>query len=529
MRKYWILTRLQLMSLMGINKLLHMKKSEERKKRTRGIVLLLVIVVAFVNLSVTYSAMLASVLEPFGALPLMLKAMAFSVSLLILLFSVFEVKGTLYAFGDYDVIMSWPVSVRTVSAARLTNMYAFNLFYALILLAPAGVVYAMHAEVPALYWPLLILGVLAVPVLPTLIGALLGTLLTIATARAKKSGLLGSIGQILLAIGIMALSMRLNFAAADPDALYGTLSGGKAFALYPPVEWFTGSVTAGNPLPMLLLLVVSAAGFMLMVLLLSRSFVQVNSHLKSAPRSKTFRMHMQAGASAVRALYRKEWKRYVGTSIYLTNTAFGYVLLLLLSIVVCFVRPATMVELIADPTFRPLLSLAPFLMAWFMMMSSTTSSSISLEGKNLWIIKSMPVSMHDLLLSKLLVSLTLAAPCAVVCGAMIGIGLSMDVTLLIWTIVTPLAFAVFAGVMGLWINLKLPKFDWSTETEVVKQSMATFITVFGSMLVSFAFGALAMLFDAAWVLPAATVFVLAAAWLIWKLLIKNGDRLLYRL
>jgi ABC-2 type transport system permease protein len=40
-------------------------------------------------------------------------------------------------------------------------------------------------------------------------------------------------------------------------------------------------------------------------------------------------------------------------------------------------------------------ALVPFVFGWMASMGSTTASAISMEGKSLWIIKSLPVSAKD--------------------------------------------------------------------------------------------------------------------------------------
>ena len=42
--------------------------------------------------------------------------------------------------------------------------------------------------------------------------------------------------------------------------------------------------------------------------------------------------------------------------------------------------------------------------------------------------------------------------------------------------------AVFTSVFGLTINLIFPKFDFTSDVQVVKQSMSTMISIFGSMI-----------------------------------------------
>ena len=59
MREFWILTKLQLSSLFGINKILHMKNEEEKKLGKRTLGSLIAMVFALGYMSVLYSYMMA--------------------------------------------------------------------------------------------------------------------------------------------------------------------------------------------------------------------------------------------------------------------------------------------------------------------------------------------------------------------------------------------------------------------------------------------------------------------------------------
>ena len=167
MREFWILTKLQVSSLFGINKILHMKNEEEKKLGKRTLGSLIAMVIALGYMSVFYSYMLARAFQMFDTLPSLLGIMAMASSLLILIFSIFETKGVLFGFGDFDIVMSWPVNVRAVAASRVFSMYAYNFVYAFLLLLPAGVIYAIMAAPPLWYYPLFILLMFLLPALPT--------------------------------------------------------------------------------------------------------------------------------------------------------------------------------------------------------------------------------------------------------------------------------------------------------------------------------------------------------------------------
>ncbi|MEZ4628164.1 MAG: hypothetical protein R2912_08830 [Eubacteriales bacterium] len=163
MREFWIITKLQLTSLFGINKILHMKNDDDKKQGKRSLGALAAMVFGMGYVSVLYSITLGNAFASIGMLPTLLGVMAMASSLLILMFSIFETKGVLFGFGDYDIVMSWPVDVRAVAASRVCSMYAYNFVYALLLLLPSGIVYAVKAAPALWYYPLYLLLMLLVP------------------------------------------------------------------------------------------------------------------------------------------------------------------------------------------------------------------------------------------------------------------------------------------------------------------------------------------------------------------------------
>jgi len=110
-------------------------------------------------------------------------------------------------------------------------------------------------------------------------------------------------------------------------------------------------------------------------------------------------------------------------------------------------------------------------------MTNTTMASISLEGKNLWIIKSLPLSPRTVFLSKIAVNLTIVAP-AFLDVILIGIGLKMGISETLLLLVITVATSLFISFYGLLINVVVPNFNWTAEALVVKQSASSLICIF---------------------------------------------------
>jgi ABC-2 type transport system permease protein len=214
----------------------------------------------------------------------------------------------------------------------------------------------------------------------------------------------------------------------------------------------------------------------------------------------------------------------MSSSLYVTNTAFGYVMMLALGIAAVAIQNEVFRAALADPSIRRLLIAVPLALGVITAMSATTGSAISMEGKQFWIVRTMPIPAKDLFISKILVSMTLAVPSIILTGTLLGIGLKMEAAMWPWLYITPLVCALFAAVFGLSVNLALPKLDWTNEAEVVKQSAAMAAAMFGGMGCMLVPTVLVAVLGLYWLLPLATLVLLGVTAMIWQRLLKRGEK-----
>ena len=48
--------------------------------------------------------------------------------------------------------------------------------------------------------------------------------------------------------------------------------------------------------------------------------------------------------------------------------------------------------------------------------------------------------------------------------------------------ITPIVYSFYIAIVGIFVNLKFPNFDWTSETVVIKQSGATLVSMVFQML-----------------------------------------------
>lgn len=112
-----------------------------------------------------------------------------------------------------------------------------------------------------------------------------------------------------------------------------------------------------------------------------------------------------------------------------------------------------------------------------------SAPSISLEGKSLWVMQTMPIRGGTVLRAKAAMHIMITVPAAVLCTAAMGIILEANALDCIAAALLAVAFTVFTAYFGVALNLKFHRFDWINETAAVKSGMSVMLAMFGSMAI----------------------------------------------
>ena len=113
-------------------------------------------------------------------------------------------------------------------------------------------------------------------------------------------------------------------------------------------------------------------------------------------------------------------------------------------------------------------------------MNDMTVPSVSLEGKSLWVLQSLPVEPQKILHAKMTVQLILTEiPMlfAAGCGSFI-VPASAGVKVMVF--VMPVTYVVFAAVCSMFVGIRMPLLNWTNELAPIKQSGAVAVILFGS-------------------------------------------------
>jgi ABC-2 type transport system permease protein len=216
---------------------------------------------------------------------------------------------------------------------------------------------------------------------------------------------------------------------------------------------------------------------------MSKSFILLTTTKRGAKKIR-YRAKPLKAAGVSLSLLKRELRHFLSNPMLILNMSLASIFVLLAGLVL-LVKPDLIKPVLTQlgavlPGVSPPL-LCAVLLTSVACLNTAAAALVSLEGKSLWILQSLPVRPVDILTAKVNLHLTVCgAPVllsSLCCGFAFGGGLA-DVALLL---ALPLLFSVLMGFAGVTLNLLLPKFDWLSELQPAKQGMAVMLTMFGAM------------------------------------------------
>lgn len=170
----------------------------------------------------------------------------------------------------------------------------------------------------------------------------------------------------------------------------------------------------------------------------------------------------------------------------MTNIAVGEILAVLLGIIILILGFEKIVVTVTQgaPIDTAILQPAiPFIGYFFIGMVASTACSPSLEGKNYWIVASLPIEKKTLYRGKMLFNMYLTAPFMIFVILCMCISAKVPVGDVILYLILGVVLCGFSTAWGCVCGIKHMRLDWENEIEVIKQSSAVAIYMFPNMFV----------------------------------------------
>lgn len=443
-------------------------------------ILLIYVLVVFLGLSAAICALMCRAFYSIGYGWLYFAMVSIFAFLLCFIGSVLATGSQLYNSKDNQMLLAMPVKPGDILASRMLVLLLENYLYAGVILIPAGVVWCIFCPVTVMGAVLYIVSSLLLPFLSLTLSCLLGWVIAAVSSRMRRKGIISAV------IYIAFFVVYLKFCANITNYINDLVANGEVIAaavrkaLF-PMYHFGIAAAEGNLLSFLFFALCAVVPFAIVYFVLSRNFISIATANRGTAKVKYKERAAKASDSSL-ALLKKEIRHYMANPMYIMNASIGAVLMVVLAGYLLIKNGDLAAIAGAVPGMEgiiPGIVCAGLCMCAAMVIVS--APSVSIEGPNLWLIKSLPVETHDVLMAKVNCHIVVTEPFVILSAALASIALKTNVLETVLMFLLPTMFVVFGALFGVVINLKFPKFDWISEVHCIKQSAASMITMFGMM------------------------------------------------
>lgn len=394
--------------------------------------------------------------------------------------SIFWGSGLLLSDTNIDNLLAFPVPLMVLIISKLSILYLVQAVLDMTLLFPMAVLFGLTADMKISYYPVMAGVVLLFPIIPGLLGTIVGTkvhhILKSSSALVTR---LKTIGAVLILFAFMTF-MFCKF----PDIVAGdtgfnfsisaiSIPGSRYVHLILCCDYLSLGLYTG------IVLIIGSSLLFGLSRIYQNWYCNIIHHTKYQNTNRNKQSFKQN--SLMTALVKRERVRYFSLPVYLTNTACGFLFAAIFVVLIVFMTDK--ISLYAYQ-LAEYLKVAPaeydvfyiFVFTVLVTLSSTTYPSISIEGKQIEILKSLPITAKYIIKSKILLHLSVSGPIILVLNTVMAFYLHWSLEKVMLGYAMPFLYSLFIGMIGCLINIFFPNFEWENITHIIKQSLPAILS-----------------------------------------------------
>ena len=460
------------------------QKKDSNKKKTG----LMIAIAFFFMMSIwSYANMFFEKMAPLHLQEIVLSIFVFLVSIIVIGEGIYKTGPLLFNCKDDQLLLSLPIKRSTIFFVRVFKFYVFEVLFNALFIIPLIIAYIRWADtISYTFFITSAIMLLILPVIPIVLSCIIGTITSSIASRFKYKNIAQIITTTFLLIGIFYVSLNLdgffNYLTKHATTLNDFIT-----KIYYPAGVYAKLSTNFNIIDLLIFIGINIVLLISTILILSKFYFKINSRLKKVTTTEKVNINRLTikKKAITHSLIKKEFSTFFNTPVFIINAGFGLVLFIVVAIGISikfndFVPILTdkdKFNIAKDIIYNNLSLLVFLLIAMAGFMTSITNSVISLEGKNINIVKSLPIKTKTILMSKIYSSLIITTPPILIGDIILFTRFKMNIIEICLLLVLSILIPLISHFVGLIVNLKYPKLDWENTAEVVKQSTSSFVSV----------------------------------------------------
>ena len=442
----------------------------------------------FLGLIFSMAAPVAMILLPLGGENLYFGIFMLLSITFIFVFSIFETKSELYECKDNELLLAMPIRPRDIVISRICVVLIYNYIEQLIFMLPVIACYMIFGgSIFGFFGSVYVF--LTLPIIATVLAMGVGYAVHLLSHKLAR---FRNLIIMLISLGFLALYfIGYTLLMENMEGILENLENNfEAIAQNYSFVSMLGSVATLNPIAVLLYTVSFLLLTSLTIYVISKKYLKLITSTVNAKKAVYVAKELK-GKNQFFAFTKKEFLKFISSPSYMLNAGLAYIFQIAAAILIAVLGPGlfaidpqmlTDFGLDMDSFIKMSVPIFISILVITESMSMISASAVSLEGKNLWILKSMPVSPKTVLLAKAMPQIILSVAFSLVSGLIAAIGIGAGVVETLFFILIPMSFGILTSFIGIITNVLLPKLEFVNEVQVIKQSAATFVSMMVNML-----------------------------------------------
>lgn len=503
MSKLWLLTKTLYKNLKEGN--------ADKKQRIKTILLWVFVIICLLPLLISFIYLMNTSYDTLVKIHqegILLGLGIAAICLVIFFFGIFQVINTFYFSKDVEYLLPLPLKPWQILGAKFGITIFYEYITEIFFFLPILIEFGIKSSAGPLYYVYGIVIFASLPLIPIIIAALISMVIMRFTNVGKHKEVLKVIGGVIAMAAALGFNMAIQYMGngkSNPqDVVNMLLKGNNSFVntitnLFPTsrfaVQSLLKSSSVSGFLYLLIFVAISAVLFAAMLVLSQGLYFKGVIGVSEAfsKRKKLSSSEFEKStvkSSAIKSYTVKELKLMFRTSIYFMNCVLMNFIWPVFFIPV-LIQKNTMTEfkklgvLFNNSTFGgKAIAFTMLFLVFILSSNAIAGTSISREGKNIYVAKYLPIGYKQQLMAKVYSQIILNIVSIVIGIVFLKALLNIPMITMLLIVVMGILISFFSAMSGILVDLRSPKLNWDSEQKAVKQNF----NAFAAALISYALG-----------------------------------------
>ena len=397
-------------------------------------------------------------------------------SLVTLVATILKINEILAGKSDAEYLMSLPMGTFLHVICIFLRLSVWNTVLVARVHIPMILAYRDGGLASPDFWTSWMIGLFLTCLPVTGIAALVGTVLALCLVTLRKSNLVQSI----IIFGVLAIAgfllLNMLYSAGNVLQNAGNVQDviGAITTNFKVGRFYQKGVIMHSAGTFFLFIVYSCVWFLLFLFLLSMSYQEVILALRAPKSFAEYNFGVQMQSDVKTAIARRTWDQWLQSRSYMASTMIGPLYAVLISGFLFLTKGSGLREVLTNTGVSSYFAI-PMFLCMLIGMGCNTYCGLSMEGKRLWVMETIPVDLREICKQKIIMNLWITEPVAIICGVMLSITFRTSVMLSLCYVLLPAVYAVASAIWGMWIDTRHADYSMDTESQVLRQSISFYL------------------------------------------------------